>query len=582
MSQFPLSTIRHSAAHVLAQAVQFVFPEAKLAIGPAIETGFYYDFELPRTLSEQDLVVIEEHMKRIISEKQTFTYFELSAKEALEKVEGMNQGFKTELINDLNEETYSFYENGPFLDLCKGPHVENTSQIGAIKLLKVSGAYWRGDESKQMLQRIYGTAFNTEKELRIYLKQLEEAEKRDHRLLGKELDLFSVQEDVGPGLILWHPKGSKIRHLIEQYWKDEHFKNGYELLYTPHVGRSQLWDTSGHLGFYDDYMYPSVDVENSPYYMRPMNCPFHIKIYKNKLWSYRELPLKLCELGTVYRYERSGVLHGLFRVRGFTQDDAHIFCTKEQAKIEIIKVLKLCLDVLSRFGFSEYTLFLSTRPKEKYVGELDHWKEAEDALENAMQEMKISYEVDEGGGAFYGPKIDIKIKDAIGRFWQCSTVQFDFNLPERFDLSYVGSDGKKHRPFMIHRALLGSIERFFGILIEHYEGKFPLWLAPIQIRVLPIKEAVYDFAEEVLETLTQKGYRVDALMTKEKLGQKIRVSREERIPYMLIIGEKEKEAKLVSVRSRDEGELGQLSLDDLTIHLESILKNRDEKKAKAL
>ena len=570
MSQFPLSTIRHSASHVLAQAVQCLFPDAKLAIGPAIDNGFYYDFDLPRTLSEQDLEAIETHMKRIISEKQVFNQFDLPAKDSLSKMEEMNQPFKTELINDLGVDAYSFYENGPFLDLCKGPHVENTGQIGAIKLLKVSGAYWRGDESKQMLQRIYGTAFNTEKELRIYLKQLEEAEKRDHRLLGKQLDLFSVQEEVGPGLILWHPKGAKVRHLIEEYWKKEHFKNGYEILYSPHVGRSQLWDTSGHLGFYDEYMYPSVEVENSPYYLRPMNCPFHIKIYKNKLWSYRELPLKLCELGTVYRYERSGVLHGLFRVRGFTQDDAHIFCTRDQVKEEIIKVLKLCLEVLSRFGFSEYTLFLSTRPKEKYVGELDHWKEAEDALENAMKEMGIAYEVDEGGGAFYGPKIDIKIKDAIGRYWQCSTVQFDFNLPERFDLSYAGADGKKHRPFMIHRALLGSIERFFGILIEHFEGKFPLWLAPLQIKVLPIKESVHGFSQTIVDSLREKGYRVEANMAKEKLGQKIRLAREERLPYMLIIGEKEMEEQVVSVRSRDEGELGTMSLDDFISHLETV------------
>ncbi|RAP32191.1 threonine--tRNA ligase [Candidatus Marinamargulisbacteria bacterium SCGC AG-439-L15] len=561
-AKFPLSTIRHSASHVLAQAVQAIMPEAKLAIGPAIDEGFYYDFELPRALTTDDLEVLESHMNRIIKEAQEFKQFNLSTEKSVSLMEESSQSYKLELLSDLNLEEYSFYENGPFVDLCRGPHVDKTSDIGVVKLLKVSGAYWRGDENKQMLQRIYGTAFHTQEELDAYLHRLEEAEKRDHRVLGKALDLFSIQEDVGPGLILWHPKGARIRHLIETYWKEAHFKAGYELLYTPHVGRENLWKTSGHIDFYDDYMYPSLDLENNTYFARPMNCPFHIKIYQNKLWSYRDMPLRMAELGTVYRYERSGVLHGLFRVRGFTQDDAHIFCTRDQVQSEIQDVLTLCLSVLKTFGFEQYKIFISTRPEEKYVGDLAHWEEAETALKDAVSALDLSYEIDEGGGAFYGPKIDIKIKDAIGREWQCSTIQFDFNLPERFDLTYAGSDGKKHRPFMIHRALLGSIERFFGILIEHYEGKFPFWLAPTQVKILALKESVHEYCNTLKQTLQDRDVRVVCDLSKEKLGYKIRSAREERVPFMLIIGEKEKDKGMVSVRSRESGDLGQLSCDE--------------------
>jgi len=559
---FSIETIRHSASHVLAQAVLTLFPTAKLGIGPAIDDGYYYDFDLERPLIPEDLVQIEAEMKKIIAENQSFHHFDLSKQEAIQFMQERNQPYKVELVTDLGQDTLSFYQNNDFIDLCIGPHVESTGQIPVIKLLKISGAYWRGNEKNKMLQRIYGTVFNTQEELDTYLKRLEEAAKRDHRILGKELDLFSISDEIGGGLILWHPKGALIRHFIEDFWKKEHLKSGYQLLYTPHIGKAQLWETSGHLGFYRENMYDAMDIDGQDYYIKPMNCPFHILIYKNSLRSYRELPLRWAELGTVYRYEKSGVLHGLMRVRGFTQDDAHIICTPDQMVSEIQRVLKFCLDILNHFGFTEFKLYLSTRPQAKYVGEHSQWEDAQNALKSAIESTGINYEVDEGGGAFYGPKIDLKIQDAIGREWQCSTIQFDFNLPERFDMTYVGSDGNRHRPYMIHRALFGSIERFFGVLIEHYAGKFPTWLAPVQAKILTINDSVIPYAEQIKMQLEQANIRSEIDSSSEKIGFKIRQGIQEKVPFMLVIGAKEAEAQKIAVRSRDKGDLGVLTVDE--------------------
>ncbi|MGE4169503.1 MAG: threonine--tRNA ligase [Candidatus Margulisiibacteriota bacterium] len=565
-----LFEIRHSASHVLAQAVLNVFPDAKLAIGPAIDDGFYYDFDLPRSLTPEDLTVLEDKMKQIIAEHQTFKQYDLPADQAKELMESRHQSYKLELINDLQLPSYSFYENGPFLDLCKGPHVNNTESIGAVKLLKVAGAYWKGSEKNKMLQRIYGTAFHTQAELDTYLHRMAEAQKRDHRLLGKELDLFSVSDEIGGGLILWHPKGAKVRYLIEEFWRQQHFKAGYDLLSTPHVGKAELWKTSGHLDFYKENMYAAMDVEDHDYFLKPMNCPFHCLIYKTQSRSYRQLPLRFAELGTVYRYERSGVLHGLMRVRGFTQDDAHIICTEEQMEGEIMRVLTFCTDMLKAFGFDRFKVFLSTRPKEKYVGDLTLWAAAEAALARAIEQLGIPYEVDDGGGAFYGPKIDIKIEDAIGREWQCSTVQFDFNLPERFDMTYIGSDGAKKRPYMVHRALLGSIERFFGVLIEHYEGRFPLWLAPVQVKLITVNDSVAAYAQTVQDALEAHGFRVEPDLSSDRLGQKIRQATLEKVPYSLVIGGKEAEQGTISVRKHND-DLGSMTVADLVQHLQAQL-----------
>ncbi len=547
---------------MLAQAILQKFPEAKLAIGPAIDEGFYYDFDLPRPLTPEDLDDLEARMVKIIDEKQTFKHFNLSRQDATAEMTRRQQTYKLEIIDDLNLPEYSFYENGPFVDLCRGPHVENTKQVGAIKLLKVSGAYWRGDSKNKMLQRVYGTAFPTKQELADYLKRMEEAEKRDHRQIGKDLDLFSVNDEIGGGLILWHPKGAMVRYIIEEYWRKAHLKSGYKLLYTPHVGKAELWEHSGHLGFYRENMYPSLKMEEQEFFVKPMNCPFHIHVYSHTHRSYRDLPMRLAELGTVYRHEMSGVLHGLLRVRGFTQDDAHIICTPEQVEAEILSVLRLCMDVLKAFGFEKYKLFLSTKPKEKAVGSDDHWRDAEAALRRALELLGLSFEVDEGGGAFYGPKIDLKIEDAIGRLWQCSTVQFDFNLPERFDMTYVGPDGQKKRPIMIHRALLGSIERFFGVLIEHYEGKFPFWLAPVQVKVLTLSSEVDVYAQSVMDALNERDIRCELDGSSEKIGYKIRIAAKEKVPFMVIIGKKEAEKNVIAVRDRAKGDLGQMSLDD--------------------
>lgn len=565
-----LQEMRHSAAHVLAQAVVQVFPSAKLAIGPVISDGFYYDFELPRTLTPDDLKDLEQRMKHIVKERQQFVCSEMSRSEVDAKFSLQTQPYKSELISDLDLSVYSIYTNGPFEDLCRGPHVQHTGQIGAFKLLRVSGAYWKGSEKNTMLQRIYGTSFRHKSELTAYLKQLEEAKKRDHRLLGKALDLFSLQEDIGGGLVLWHPKGACVRHVMETYWKDRHFKEGYELLYTPHVGRADLWEASGHLGFYDESMFSEIDVEGQPYYLRPMNCPFHIMVYKNSQRSYRQLPVRYAELGTVYRYERSGTLHGLMRVRGFTQDDAHIICTPDQVQDEILSVLDFCVDVLKVFGFEKVKIYLSTRPEEKFVGDLSHWEKAESALRTAIESRSFSYEVDEGGGAFYGPKIDIKIEDSIGRLWQCSTIQFDFNLPERFDLTYVDASGEKVRPYMIHRALFGSIERFFGILVEHYMGAFPLWLAPVQVKVLSLNKDVQGYCEDIVKELKKEGYRVEPDFSEEKLGYKIRQASMEKVPFQVIVGRKEAEGELLSVRKFGEnGDLGQMDLKSFLLCLRS-------------
>ena len=556
-----LLTKRHSASHILAQAVMSLYKDVKLGIGPAIDQGFYYDFYLNETLSDDSLIAIEKKMKQIIAEKQVFKHYELSKNHALKQLK--NQPFKCELIEDLKEKSYQFYENGPFVDLCKGPHVNNTSEVGIVKLLRVSGAYWRGDENNVMLQRIYGTAFDTQEELDAFLSKQEEAKARDHRKLGKALKLFSIHDDIGPGLVLWHPNGAFIKNKIENFWKKMHLDSGYDLVSSPHVGRAGLWETSGHLGFYKDNMYAPVDIEEEPYYVKPMNCPFHIMIYKNAQKSYRQLPIRYAELGTVYRQERSGVLHGLFRVRGFTQDDAHLFCAPEQLQDEIKRVLGFCFKVLRTFEFNEFDIYLSTRPEDKYVGEESLWESAQEALKAALQVEGLTYQVDEGGGAFYGPKIDIKIKDAIGRDWQCSTIQLDFNLPERFDLSYIDQDGKKQVPIMIHRALFGSLERFMGILIEHYAGKFPLWLNPQPVVLLPLKQTVLPFVEKIKDELISEFDLPVLIDDKRKsLGAKIKQYREQRVGYIVIVGEDEAEKNSVSVRHYIEGDIGRLSKAD--------------------
>lgn len=551
-----LEVLRHSASHIMAQAVQRLYPGARFAIGPAIENGFYYDFELPETLKPEDLAGIEAEMVKIVAENLPFERFELSKNEALDYFRKKDAKYKIELVEGLEDGKLSFYRQGDFTDLCRGPHLPGTGWLKAFKLMSIAGAYWRGDSSREMLQRIYGTAFPTKAELEDYLKFLEEAAKRDHRKLGKELDLFSIDEQIGGGLVLWHPKGARVRHQIEQFWKEEHYKNGYELVYTPHIGRSNLWETSGHLGFYNENMYAPMDIDGQPYYVKPMNCPFHIAIYRSKGRSYRDLPFRWAELGTVYRYERSGVLHGLMRVRGFTQDDAHIFCRPDQMEAEINRVLNFCLYMIRSFGFEDFKLYLATKPKEKSVGDEERWQAATEALRASIEKTGLPSEVDEGGGAFYGPKIDLKIKDALGREWQCSTIQFDFNEPERFNLTYKGSDGADHQPYMIHRALLGSLERFFGVLMEHYEGAFPLWLAPVQALVLPVLPDNQEYARSVMEQLRQEGIRAEIDNRNEKIGYRIREAQMQKIPYMLVVGEREVQQGMVAVRSRKDGELG--------------------------
>ncbi len=563
MAKFPIETIRHSAAHVMAAAVQKLFGDVKFDIGPSTSDGFYYDFDMEHRLSPEDLEKIEEEMRGICNAHLPFEYKEMSRAEAQAFLEGRKQPYKLERLADIPEESkITFYTIGDFSDLCRGPHVEHTGQIGVFKLMSVAGSYFRGDEKNPMLQRIYGVAFPDKAELHAYLQMLEEAKKRDHRKLGKELDLFSFSENVGPGLVLWHPKGAFIRNAFETYWRAKHYRSGYELLYTPHIGQSILWKTSGHLDFYRDAMYSSMKIDDVDYYVKPMNCPFHIEVYKSRLRSYRELPCRWAELGTVYRYEKSGALYGLLRVRGFTQDDAHIICTPEQIEDEIARVLEFSLSIWKDFGFTEIKPYLATRPA-KAVGDPARWEQALKALENAVKKAGLECEVDNGGGAFYGPKIDLKVKDAIGREWQTTTIQFDFNLPERFDLSYIGEDGKKHQPYMVHRALFGSLERFFGILIEQYAGAFPMWLAPVQAKVLPITEKQREYAAKLVEELRANDFRVELDDRAESLGSRIKDARGERINYILVIGEREAEAGTVGVRSRREGELGAMTAAQL-------------------
>lgn len=574
MEKFPLETLRHSAAHVMAAAVKQLYPGVKFDIGPATEDGFYYDFDMEHRLVPADLKKIEKAMKKIRGKKNEFVKTEMSREEAEAMLIADKQEYKLQRLADIPEgEKITFYQCGDFIDLCRGPHVEHTGQIGAVKLTAVAGSYFKGDENNPMLQRIYGTTFETKEELSAYFQMLEEAQKRDHRKLGKDLDLFSFSEHVGPGLVLWHPKGAFIRQSFEGFWRDEHYKNGYDLLYTPHVGRSQLWETSGHLDFYAEGMYAPMEIDNCDYYAKPMNCPFHIEVYKSRIRSYRELPCRWAELGTVYRYEKSGTLHGLLRVRGFTQDDAHIICTPEQIEDEIAEVIRFSLSIWEAFGFKDIKPYLATRP-EKAVGEPERWDLAIKSLEKAVKKAGLECEVDEGGGAFYGPKIDLKIKDAIGREWQTTTIQFDFNLPERFDMTYIGEDGQKHRPFMVHRALFGSIERFFGILVEHYAGAFPLWLAPVQAMIIPITDRQHERAREVCRELRSQGLRVDVDDRSSSMGAKIKDARNNRIQYMLIIGDQELEDGTLAVRNRSEGQLGALSVKEVAEKMQFEIDNK--------
>ncbi|MGB3092339.1 MAG: threonine--tRNA ligase [Candidatus Zixiibacteriota bacterium] len=552
----------HSTSHVMAQAVRDLFPSVKLAIGPSIEEGFYYDFDTEKPFEPEDLARIEKRMKEIVKGDHAFTREELSKSKAEEIFRQKDENYKLEILSELDGDTAVLYRHDDFVDLCRGPHVPSTRVIKSFKLLSVAGAYWRGSEKNPMLQRIYGISFRKREELDQYLKRLEEMKRRDHRVLGKELELFSISDEVGPGLVLWHPKGAMIRKLIEDYWVEEHLKHEYQLIYTPHVARLHLWEKSGHTGFYQENMFSTMKVEGEEYQLKPMNCPFHILIYKSKLRSYRDLPLKLAELGACYRYERSGVLLGLSRVRGFTMDDAHIFCKPEHLEEEVIKLLNFSLSMLKTLGFEDYQIFLSTRP-EKSIGEEETWEKAQEALRLALEKQHLEFEVDEGGGAFYGPKIDLKIKDVMGRPQQCTTIQFDFNIPERFDLTFVDSDGGSHRPIMIHRALLGSLERFFGVLIEHYAGAFPLWLSPVQIRVMPITDEQNSYSAEIEKRLKGEGFRVELDDRNEKINYKIREAEKEKIPYMFIVGRNEVQDKNVSVRRHKKGDLGRFDLDGI-------------------
>lgn len=552
----------HSTAHLMAQAVKQLYPDVQVTIGPAIEQGFYYDFDRDEPFTEEDLAKIEARMKELIAQNLPYQRRELSKAEAVEIFSKMGEDYKIEILSEIpDSDIISTYSQGDFIDLCRGPHIASTGKIKAIKLLKSSGAYWRGDEKNKMLKRIYGISFPSNKELSEYMSFLEEAAKRDHRKLGKDLDLFSINDEVGAGLVLWHPNGAMIRHQIESYWKDQHLKHGYKLVYTPHLGRSKLWETSGHLGFYKDDMYPAVKVEDQDYYIKPMNCPFHLSIYNANHHSYRELPIRLAELGTVYRHERSGVLHGLMRVRGFTQDDAHIICTPEQVDSEVEKLIVFALNMLRHFGFADFLIYLSTKP-EAAVGRDEDWQMATESLKASLHKLNLPFSVDEGGGAFYGPKIDIKIKDAIGRAWQCTTIQFDFNEPERFDMQYIGADNTAHRPYMIHRAILGSVERFFATLLEHHGGNLPLWLAPTQMMILPITDFQIDYAKELQEHFEAEGLRCDIDLRSEKIGYKIREAELKKIPYMCIIGKKEAEEQALTLRRHTKGDLGAMSFQE--------------------
>ena len=551
---------RHSSTHIMAQAAKEVFPTAKLTIGPAIEDGFFYDFDYERPFTPEDLEKIETRAKDIIKRALPVKRAELSKQDAVKIFQERGESYKVELIQGLPDgQAISVYSQGEFTDLCRGPHLPTTGHVGAFKLLNTAGAYWRGDERNPMLQRIYGTSFPTQAELDTHLARLEEIKRRDHRKVGKELDLISISDEIGPGLVLWHPKGATIRLLIENFWRDQHIQNGYELVYSPHVAKLDLWKTSGHVDYYRENMFAPMKVENSEYQLKPMNCPFHIMIYKSHLRSYRDLPIRYGELGTVYRYERTGVLHGLLRVRGFTQDDAHLFCRPDQIESEVSQVLDFTFFILGTFGFTEFEVYLSTKP-EKSVGSEERWAQATSSLEAALKGRGVAYQVDPGEGVFYGPKIDIKIKDALGRSWQCSTIQVDFNNPERFELGYIGEDGKVHQPIMIHRALMGSIERFFGILIEHFGGAFPTWLAPVQALVMSITDNQRPYVAEVVAQLKTAGFRAEADIRNEKIGLKIREAEKGKVPFMFVVGDREVQSGTLAIRGRNGTNLGSMTV----------------------
>ena len=555
-----LDTLRHSTAHVMAQAVKELWPDVKLGIGPSIEDGFYYDFDREEPFAPKDLEKIEHKMREIIKKDYSFEREEITKKDALKLFKKMGETYKLELIESIHENTVSIYKDGSFIDLCRGPHINSTGEIKAFRLLSIAGAYWHGIETNPMLQRIYGTAFPTQKELEEHIKAIEEAKKRDHRVLGKQLEYFSMNDEMGPGLVLYHPKGAMLRTIIEDYIRKEHLKRGYQLVIGPHILKSDVWIKSGHYGYYKENMY-IFKIENQEYAIKPMNCPNHIMVYKSKTRSYKDLPLKLFELGTVYRNEKSGVLHGLLRVRGFTQDDAHIFCLKDQVEDEIIKVIDFVIDTLNAFGFDEFSIELSTRPA-KSIGTDEDWELAQAALISSLNRKSLDFEINEGDGAFYGPKIDIKLKDALKREWQCATIQCDFALPERFDLKYIGQDGKEYRPIMLHRVILGSLERFMGALIEQFAGAMPLWLAPVQCVIIPVSEKSNQYAGNILQTLFAAGIRVEVDSRNERLQKKIRDAEIEKVPYMIVIGEKEESIGMVSVRSKSQGDIGRMKLNE--------------------
>jgi threonyl-tRNA synthetase len=557
----------------MAHAVKDLYPDIKLAIGPATPDGFYYDFDGEKTFTLEDLPAIEKKMKELIKADSPFLKKEMPKDEALSLFKSLGETYKVELIEEIEDDTVTVYEEGNFIDLCRGPHLKSTGRLKAIKLLSVAGAYWRGNEKNKMLQRIYGVSFMTKDALKAHLTFLEEVKKRDHRRLGKELDLFSMNDETGPGLVLWHPRGAVIRRVIENLWYEGHQKAGYEILYTPHIAKLDLWKKTGHLDFYTENMYSPMEIEGVNYEIKPMNCPFHISVYKSHLRSYRELPIRYAELGTVYRYERSGVLHGLLRVRGFTQDDAHIFCREDQIEEEILKVLDLTLYILSTFGFTDYDVYLSTRP-EKYVGTSESWEKSTSALKNALAIKGLEYRIDPGEGVFYGPKIDIKVKDSLGRPWQCSTIQVDFNIPERLDVTYRGTDSRDHRPIMVHRALMGSLERFFGILVEHYAGAFPVWLAPVQVSVLTIARRHEEYAAEVAEALSGENLRAELSADDEKIGYKIRQATLKKVPYMCIIGDREMDNKTMNVRTRTGENLGEMTAEKIISMLKQEITDR--------
>jgi threonyl-tRNA synthetase len=550
---------RHSSSHVMAQAVKRLYPDAKLAIGPPIEDGFYYDIDVEESINEEDLKRIEKEMDRIVAEKIPFTREVLPREEAIALFEKLGEGYKVELISEIEDDTVSVYRQGDFVDMCRGPHLPDTGYVKSFKLLHTAGAYWRGDEHKKMLQRLYGTSWFDKKDLKTYLHRLEEARKRDHRKLGRELDLFSIEEEAGPGLVIYHPKGALVRTLIEDLEKKEHFRRGYQIVMGPQLLKVDLWKKSGHWDHYRENMY-FTEVEGAQYGLKPMNCVAHMLIYKSSIRSYRDLPLRYFELGTVHRHEKSGVLHGLLRVRGFTQDDAHILCTPEQLNSEIRGVISFVRDMMGVFGF-EYEMEISTRP-EKSIGSAEDWESATKALMEALDDEEIPYKVNEGDGAFYGPKIDVILKDAIGRMWQCATVQCDFALPERFELEFVGADGERHRPIMLHRVILGSIDRFLGVLIEHFAGAFPAWLAPVQVKILTITDRSANYSRSVAGRLREEGFRVESDLRNEKIGKKIREARLEKVPYMLILGDKEADTGTVAVRHREDGDRGSVSLEE--------------------